>query len=95
MTNMFKKLFSSDFVNFRYMLGTALFKYVYIIGAIVVTIFGIAMVFQGGFDTLLGFGLLTLGNLLWRVCCETWFLLISIHDILGSVEKKLTKDTED
>ncbi len=94
-TDVIKKFFSGDFINFRYMLGTALFKYVYLIGAIVVTVFGVVMIFQGGFNTLIGLGLITLGNLLWRVCCETWFLFISIHDILASIEKNQARDEEE
>ncbi len=32
---------------------------------------------------------LTLGNLLWRVLCETWILLFSMHEQLTSIKREL------
>lgn len=38
---------------------------------------------------LTGLLILTVGNLLWRLICEGWILLFSIHEILASIESKL------
>jgi|SRR2546423_1290438 len=32
---------------------------------------------------------LTLGDLLWRVVCETWILLFSMHEQLASIKREL------
>lgn len=33
--------------------------------------------------------LFTVGNLLWRLLCEAWILLFSVHEILASIEKNI------
>ena len=40
---------------------------------------------------LAGIGVITIGNLLWRITCEGWILLFSMHDILGSIEGELRR----
>ncbi len=36
-----------------------------------------------------GFAAIILGNLVWRVLCETWILLFSMHDHLSAVHREL------
>lgn len=36
-----------------------------------------------------GFAGLVLGNLVWRVLCETWILLFSLHDHIVAIDKAL------
>lgn len=75
-----------DFFGFRKMVSSTLIKFIYIVGMIFLTIAGIYMLFG---NVLLGLGIIIIGNLLWRVVCEGWIVLFSIHDILGSVERSL------
>ena len=78
-----------DFFGFRKMVSAAIIKFIYILGVIVLTIGGIGMLFQGDEKILIGLAAIILGNLLWRIICEVWILLFSIHDILESVEKTM------
>jgi len=71
--------------------STVIVKFVYILGVIVFTISGLAIFFRGGIGILLGLGIIVIGNLLWRIACEGWVILFNIHDLLGSIEKNLTK----
>jgi hypothetical protein len=74
-----------EFFDFRKMISNMIIKILYVLGALALTIGGIVMLFID--DLILpGIGFLILGNLLWRVICEGWILLFSIHDILGSIE---------
>jgi hypothetical protein len=86
------------FFSFRTMISTTLTKIIYVLGMIGITISGIFMVVQAiesryGSDMqiLLGIGLILIGNLLWRIVCEGWILLFSMHDILFSIEKELKR----
>lgn len=45
--------------------------------------------FQGGAQIFAGFMTLVAGNLLWRLLCEGWILLFSMHDMMASIERKL------
>mgnify|MGYP005832614673 CR=1 FL=1 len=78
-----------DFFGFRKMVSTAIVKLIYILGVIILTIGGIVFLFQGEGKIPIGLVAIILGNLLWRIICEAWIVLFSIHDILGSVEKTL------
>ena len=80
----------NDFFGFRKMVSTALIKIIYFFGLIILTLSGAGMVYQGNIMVLKGIGIIVLGNLLWRIICEVWILLFSIHDLLGSIDKKLT-----
>jgi len=70
--------------------STSIIKIIYVLGLIGVTLGGLIMLFEGGIEAILaGLGMITLGNLLWRVSCEAWILLFSMHDTLGSIERHL------
>ncbi|MBC8216335.1 MAG: hypothetical protein H8E64_07485 [Candidatus Marinimicrobia bacterium] len=75
-----------EFLGFRKMVSTLIIKIIYVLGALTLTVGGIVMPFIDGDLILPGIGALLIGNLLWRVICEAWILLFSIHDILGSIE---------
>jgi len=74
-----------DFFDFRKMISVQIIKILYVIGVIAITIGGIVMLFIGDL-ALAGLGILIIGNLLWRVICEGWILVFSIHDLLSSIE---------
>jgi len=35
---------------------------------------------------------LVFGNLLWRLMCEGWILLFSIHELLASIDRRLERE---
>ena len=81
-----------EYFGFRKMVSSAIIKFIYILGALILTFGGIIWIFRGGSENvLIGLAALTLGNLFWRILCEGWILLFSMHDILGSVEKSLAQ----
>jgi hypothetical protein len=41
---------------------------------------------------LAGATLLILGNLLWRLLCEGWIILFSLHEMIAAIEKRLVKE---
>ena len=81
-----------DFLEFRKMISIQIIKILYVVGAVAITIGGIVMLFVGDNLALLGIGVLIIGNLLWRVICEGWIIVFSIHDILSSIESKKMAD---
>jgi hypothetical protein len=75
------------FFGFRTMVSTLLVKIVYVLGVLVLTIGGIGSLFLGGERSLFGLLALVVGNLLWRLVCESAIVLFSIHELVGSIEK--------
>lgn len=75
-----------EFFGFRKMISTVFIKILYVVGALVLTIGGIVMPFIDDEWILPGIGAVILGNLVWRVLCEGWILLFSMHEILGKIE---------
>jgi hypothetical protein len=91
--------FNQDFFSFRSMVSPTIIKFVYILGMAAITLAGAAMLFSGikasGSDQMIalgsGLGLILIGNLVWRIICESLILLFSIHALLRSIETALTK----
>jgi len=85
------------YFSFRKMISTLLIKVIYIVGLISITYGGIRLIVagvdkhDGEVFVLGGIALLILGNIIWRILCEGWILIFSIHDILGSIEKEIKK----
>jgi hypothetical protein len=84
----------SDFVNFRRLLMFSLIKYVYILGALGVTGFGLKTMFTqasffrvfGGFWA--GLAILIVGNLVWRLVSEGIIVLFRIAESVSSIDTK-------
>ena len=79
----------SGFFSFRTMVSLSLVKIIYIFGFVGITISAFVMLAAGitrlGFPTFMGsLALLIIGNLAWRLICESWALFFSMHE---SVEK--------
>ena len=70
----------AGFFSFDTMISPTLIKIIYVIGIIAIIIAAIVMIFSGGF--LYGLGLIILGNLLWRIICESSIILFKIYDRL-------------
>jgi len=43
----------------------------------------------GGIGVLVGLVYILLGNLLWRLWCEFVIVIFSMHELLGSIDRKL------
>jgi len=92
---------ADSFLSFRTMISPKLIIFLYLLGAIGITIAGVIVII-GALTTrqvwggtaiswsgvLRGIGILVLGNLLWRVFCEGLILLFNIHDLLDSIERR-------
>ncbi|GEM_PF-1167630 len=82
----------SQFFSFRILITFGAMKFIYFVGMIFITLTGILMVINEDSEVeVYGIGVLIVGNLLWRIFCEAWILFFSMHDILGSIEKKMGK----
>jgi len=82
------------FFSFRFMISTQLIKLIYVLGILALIVLGWNYINKGYEEfQLIGWGIIILGNLVWRIVCEGWILLFSIHDILGSIEK-LQRDSD-
>lgn len=84
----------SDFFNFRYMVTPVVIRVVYIIGAALITLGGLASMLSNGGSFFFGGGLISglffllFGNIYWRVILEVVMVLFGIHDGIRSIERK-------
>jgi ribosomal protein S27AE len=89
-----------DFLNFRMYITKTFMKFIYIIGAILITLGSFALMIGGALPynyyssigsggILGGLALLTLGNLGWRLICEAIIIIFSIHEKLVSIDNKI------
>ncbi|MCZ7601376.1 MAG: DUF4282 domain-containing protein [Melioribacteraceae bacterium] len=75
-----------EFFEFKTMVSSILIKVLYVLGVLVVTIYGIISLFSGSF--MMGLGTIIFGNLFWRLFCEGIIVVFSIHDRLSSIDSK-------
>lgn len=86
---------NNGFFSFQKMISRTLIQIIYILGAVFITLGGLrflvmaANMRSSGSLVITGLGLLIVGNLIWRIVCEAWILLFSIHDLLASIDRKL------
>ncbi len=90
----FSKFISPTLIKIAYVIGVILIT----IGGIVLMVSPIGQVsvshgspvLTGGEGFCIVFGLLWifLGNLIWRVVCESWIVLFNMRDLLASVERE-------
>jgi hypothetical protein len=79
-----------DFLNFRKLITTPLIKIIYLIVALFITLLALSEIAQGSFMLIVGFFMLIVGNILWRVFCEVIIVQFRIHDELVSINSKIT-----
>lgn len=85
-----------NFLAFRNMISGVLIKVSYLLGAIVLTGYGLMLTAapfisndsNRGLMFLVGIGLVTVGNVVWRLLCESIIVVFSIHELLESIDKK-------
>ncbi|WP_165845174.1 DUF4282 domain-containing protein [Candidatus Cryosericum terrychapinii] len=80
------------FINFKTLVMFSVIKWLYILGAVVITLAGLTSMFSrvfrlfGGFWA--GLAILILGNLSWRLTCETIIVLFRIAQGVTSIDSK-------
>ena len=93
----------AGYFSFHKMIATPFIKTVYFLGFIALTVAGIGLAVWSGVGlrsgTLptrmgvnyiaIGEGILIVGNLAWRVICETWILLFNIQALLASIDRRV------
>ncbi len=77
--------FWQDFFTFRKMVSITIIKFLYILGLFMITLGGLSGLFQ---QTLAGIATLIIGNLFWRIFCESLILVFSIHQELVKLNSK-------
>lgn len=84
-----------DLLSFDKMIALPAIKILYWLGLLCVAIYGLASVFQGGFhNILIGFSLIIVGAVLWRITCEAAILLFGIYDRLGDIRNAIVKENK-
>ena len=91
-----QKVSEGGFFSFQKMISGTLIKILYVIGLIIITIGGIVMIAQGsdmyrGGEAFVlgGIALIIFGNILWRIICEGWIIIFSLHETTVSILKEL------
>ena len=74
-----------NFFSFRKMASITILKYLYIAGLFLITLYGFRMLF---IYPLAGMGALIIGNLLWRILCESLIIAFNIHQELVKLNNK-------
>lgn len=84
----------SEYMSFKRMISLTIIPILYMLGTIAIVVISSALIYSGIVDegaehlVLEGFGLLTIGNVLWRLVCEGWASLIRVVSISFNSEKK-------
>jgi len=80
----------NDFFGFRSLITRTVMIIVYAVGVAAITVGGITLMVaaETGLLRLAGLGILTFGNLFWRVACEADVVMFSIHDLLKEISEK-------
>jgi len=93
-----QKVSEGGFCSFQKMISCTLIKILYVIGMIVITIGGIVMIVQGsdmyrGGEAFVmgGLALIIFGNILWRIICEGWIVMFSLHETTVSILNELKR----
>jgi uncharacterized membrane protein len=75
-----------DFLSFHKMVSTAIIKFLYLVGVIIISLGALATLLK---NFLLALGIFLVGNLFWRIFCESLILLFSIQDLLVKINQKI------
>ena len=93
-----KEDFEDGYFSFRKMISVTLIKILFVVFMIAITLSGIVMIFKGtdidhGGDALIygGIALLIFGNLFWRIICEGWIVIFSLHETTVSILNELKR----
>jgi len=97
----------SSFIFFKKFVSVFLIQWIYLLGALMISLWGVYLFFQGllalvdngnhpfmrGAEGSVVSGLLIFvaGNLVWRVMCEASIVIFHIHDTLCSIKDEQTR----
>lgn len=86
----------TDFLAFKSMVSVGIIKVIFLIGAILIILVGIAVILGDPLDNRIlsflgGLAIIVMGNLLWRVVCEAWIVIFAIHERLAEILEELRK----
>lgn len=86
----------NEFFEFKKLILPMFIKIFYSLGFIVISGFSISWIFARGFyyPFLEGIALFILGNVLWRVFCETAMLGVGIFNTLNVIEKQTKPESQ-
>jgi hypothetical protein len=77
------------FFHFKKFITIDVMKFTYVLGLIAIIFIGISFISLGGIlNYAIAFGIITIGNLLWRVLCEIVTILFSINKNLEIIRNK-------
>ena len=74
-----------DFFTFKRMISTFIIKIIYVLGIVGIFVSGLYTYSTDGVKMALI--VVVIGNLLWRLLCEVWIVLFSIHKRLVDLEE--------
>ncbi|WP_321287699.1 DUF4282 domain-containing protein [uncultured Sunxiuqinia sp.] len=83
----------AEYMSFKRMISLTVVPIIYVLGIIAIVAISSALIYSGIVDegaehlVLEGFGLLTIGNILWRLTCEGWTSLIRMASLFFMKEK--------
>lgn len=84
----------SDLLSFNEFIARDMLSLMWVLGAAFITLVGVTAFFggffwgDGGAGVLAGALILTVGNLAWRILCETLAVVFRINDSLMSIDRK-------
>ena len=87
----------ADYFTFRMFITRPFIKVIYILGALALigygfyTMLGKTTVYDGS-PVVNGLLYLTLGNLVWRILCESAIIFFRMHDVLKSIDSSLREE---
>jgi len=80
----------SDFFNFKRLITTQIIGTIYVVGLLGISIVSVVAMFSGSGEAfasgLIG---LTIGNVVWRIICESSIVLFNIHDKIADIHDAL------
>jgi len=81
-----------DFFAFRRMLSASIVRILYVLGMVALTFIGVVLLLSVNepLVSMGGFLLITVGNLIWRLLCESMILAFSMHELLASIDRRLS-----
>jgi Domain of unknown function (DUF4282) len=91
-----------DFISFRQMIALRIIQILYVVVAVIITLFALSTMFKSGSSDygyssaipggfLSGLFILILGNLVWRIYCELMIVLFRMNKSLGEIENNTRK----
>jgi hypothetical protein len=78
----------ADFLSFRYLITPGFITVIYVIGALVITIGGLAASTGAAADVLRGLLIVVIANLWWRIVLEFVMVLFRINAALQSIDRR-------